>query len=85
MDKYDVILLRIISRYVNEGALPRLSIQQLDWKFWSKVEDDLFGKIPVGEKLQKLTDAGFIARGYEPGAYSGYYITEKGKEYLNEE
>jgi predicted transcriptional regulator len=51
--------------------------------FWSSIEEEQFGKIPYVDKFTRLTEEGFIAKSFEPGSYSGYYITEKGKEYLS--
>ncbi len=85
MDKYDVVLLRLTSKYNNQGERPRLSIQPLDWMFRSSIEEERFGKIPYVAKLERLTEEGFIAKSFEPGSYSGYYITEKGNEYLSKQ
>jgi hypothetical protein len=83
MDKYDEMLSQIISRYNNQGEYPRINIQKLDYTFWSNVEAELFGKISYTEKLKKLLAEGWIAEGYEPGAYTGYYITDQGRNFLS--
>lgn len=80
MDKYDYLVLEIISVYKKRNNFELIKLAELESVFWQRIERDTslsVGQARIGERITKLYLDGYIQN------KGGYLLTKKGREELS--
>lgn len=79
MDKYDILLLRIINDYKENGLRMNISLSQMEHLFWKRIEKEenlSLNQARIGERITRLYIENLIEN------KSGYCVTRKGRTML---
>ncbi|TVR41570.1 MAG: hypothetical protein EA392_01390 [Cryomorphaceae bacterium] len=82
MDKYDLLLLDIISDHRENGLKMNIGLSQLERTFWKRIESTSnlsINQARIGERITRLYLENLIEN------KGGYCLTRKGRSFLAEQ
>ena len=77
MNRLGFLVLSILSRYEAFGKASAMTIKEI-----TDAENLGYKGNTVYKKMTEFEMAGYVAHGYQEGRARTFYITEKGKEFL---